>query len=80
MLKKGEADIAYALDGADAEKVRRDPGCSSCLSEHAAIYWLEFPEQWDPKSPWADKRVRLAAIYALDRQAINEAERWASAR
>jgi peptide/nickel transport system substrate-binding protein len=37
------------------------------------MYWLEFPEQWDPKSPWADKRVRLAANYALDRQAINEA-------
>jgi peptide/nickel transport system substrate-binding protein len=25
MLKKGEADIAYALDGEDAENVRRDP-------------------------------------------------------
>ena len=32
-------------------------------------------EQWDPKSPWHDKRVRLAANYALDRQAISEAER-----
>jgi peptide/nickel transport system substrate-binding protein len=34
---------------------------------------MEFPEQWNPKSPWADKRVRLAANYAIDRQAINEA-------
>jgi peptide/nickel transport system substrate-binding protein len=42
-------------------------------TRHASIYWLEFPEQWDPKSPWADKRVRLAVNYALDRQAINEA-------
>jgi peptide/nickel transport system substrate-binding protein len=25
MLKKGEADIAYSLDGEDAENVRRDP-------------------------------------------------------
>src|SRR5262249_14989289 len=33
----------------------------------------EFTEQWDPKSPWHDQRVRLAANYALDRQAINEA-------
>src|SRR5262245_9411326 len=38
-----------------------------------ADFWLEFPEQWDPKSVWADKRVRLAVNYVLDRQAINEA-------
>ncbi len=33
-----------------------------------------FTEQWDPKSPWADRRVRLAANLAIDRQAINQAE------
>ena len=22
------------------------------------IFWLDFPDQWDPKSPWADRRVR----------------------
>jgi len=32
------------------------------------------PCQWDPKSPWHDKRTRLAANYAIDRQAINQAE------
>ena len=73
MLKKGEADIAYALDGEDAENVRRDPKLQLIPSKHASIYWIEFTEQWDPKSPWNDKRVRQAAIYALDRQAINEA-------
>ena len=29
---------------------------------------------WDPKSPWADQRVRLAASLAVDRKAISEAE------
>ena len=72
MLKKGEADIAYALDGEDAENVRRDPKLQLVASKHASIYWIEMPEQWDPKSPWADKRVRQAAIYALDRKAIND--------
>jgi peptide/nickel transport system substrate-binding protein len=72
MLKKGEADIAYALDGEDAENVRRDPRLTLVPSKHASIYWIELTEQWDPKSPWADKRVRLAATYALDRKAIND--------
>jgi peptide/nickel transport system substrate-binding protein len=40
---------------------------------HAAN-WLNFLDQWDPKSPWADKRVRMAANYAIDRNAINQAE------
>jgi peptide/nickel transport system substrate-binding protein len=72
MLKKGEADIAYALDGEDAENVRRDPRLQLVPSKHASIYWIEFTEQWDPKSPWADKRVRLAVNYALDRKAISD--------
>jgi peptide/nickel transport system substrate-binding protein len=73
MLKTGEADIAYALDGPDAENVKRDSRLQIVASRHASINWLEFPEQWDPKSPWADKRMRLAAIHALNRKAINEA-------
>ena len=32
------------------------------------IYWLDFLDQWDPKSPWHDRRVRLAASLAMDRQ------------
>src|SRR5262249_4532937 len=28
---------------------------------------------WDPKSPWHDKRMRLAVNYALNRKAINDA-------
>ncbi len=36
--------------------------------------WIYFPDQWDPKSPWHDRRVCLAANYALDRPAMNQAE------
>jgi peptide/nickel transport system substrate-binding protein len=73
MLKTGEADIAYALDGPDAETVKRDPRLQIVASRHASINWLEFADQWDPKSPWSDKRLRLAVNHALNRKAINEA-------
>jgi peptide/nickel transport system substrate-binding protein len=73
MLKSGEADIAVALDGPDADDIRRTPRLQVVATKHASIFWLEFAEQWDAKSPWHDKRLRLAVNHALNRQAINEA-------
>ncbi|HXD98176.1 MAG TPA: ABC transporter substrate-binding protein [Candidatus Acidoferrum sp.] len=73
MLKKGEADVAYALDGPEAEDVRRDPRLTLLATKHASIFWIEFADQWDPKSPWHDKRLRLAVNHALNRKLINEA-------
>jgi peptide/nickel transport system substrate-binding protein len=74
MLKRGEADIAYSIRGALAQELARSPGLT--LRPVAATFteWLTFTEQWDPKSPWHDQRVRLAASLALNRQAINDAE------
>jgi peptide/nickel transport system substrate-binding protein len=73
MLKNGEAAIAVAMSGPAAESVKHDSDLRLVDTRHASIQWLEFADQWDPKSVWADKRVRLAVNYALDRQAINEA-------
>jgi peptide/nickel transport system substrate-binding protein len=73
MLKTGEADIAVALDGQDAENIKRDSRLQIVASRHASITWIEFADQWDPKSPWHDKRLRLAVNHALNRKAINEA-------
>jgi peptide/nickel transport system substrate-binding protein len=73
MLKSGEADISYVLDGPDAEEIQRDPRMQLIASRHASIFWIEFAEQWDPKSPWHDQRLRLAVNHALDRRRINEA-------
>ena len=73
MLKTGDADIAYVLDGPDAEDIKRTPRMQVVASKHASIFWIEFAEQWDAKSPWHDRRLRLAVNHALDRQRINEA-------
>jgi peptide/nickel transport system substrate-binding protein len=72
MLKRGEADIAYALRGVTAEEVRRSPGLTLKPSDSHGIHWLLFTEQWDTKSPWADRRIRLAVNHAIDRNAINQ--------
>ena len=73
-LKKGEVDITYLLSGPVAEEIKRTPGLRLVAAYPPGVFWLDFPQQLDPKSPWHDRRVRLAASYALDRQALNQAE------
>jgi peptide/nickel transport system substrate-binding protein len=73
MLKTGEADIVVALDGPQGIEVKRDPRLQLLSTRHASIFWIEFADQWDPKSPWHDKRLRQAVNFALDRKSTNEA-------
>jgi peptide/nickel transport system substrate-binding protein len=80
MLKTGEADIAYLMIGDEGVAVKADPNLRLASTIPPAVWYLEFPEQWDAKSPWHDQPVRLAANLAIDRQAINEAERMGLGR
>jgi len=73
-LKRGEVDIAYALWGPLAEEARRTPGLTLRNVVAQGTFWVYFADQWNPKSPWHDRRVRLAANHAFDRHAINQAE------
>jgi len=73
-LKRNEVDIVYFINGPIAEEVQRTPGLTLTAMRTNGVFFLEFPEQWTAGSPWADRRVRLAASLAIDRQAINEAE------
>jgi peptide/nickel transport system substrate-binding protein len=73
-LKAGDVDIVYLLSGPTAEDVKRSPGLRLAAARPPGVVFLDLPEQWDPKSPWHDRRVRLAASHALDRSGLNQAE------
>ncbi|MGB9920656.1 MAG: ABC transporter substrate-binding protein [Moorellales bacterium] len=70
MMQAGEADMWMSTSAVDQVvqlekmgfKVNRSPG----------FFWAILPNSNDPKSPFADKRVREAIEYALDREKIAE--------
>ena len=58
MLKHWQADITCSHRG---RSPRLQPGRGVRRYKPTIVHgtqWLNFVDQWDPKSPWADKRVR----------------------
>jgi peptide/nickel transport system substrate-binding protein len=80
MVKRGEVDLAYMLDTPTALELKRDPNLRLGFSGAIGVHFLDFFDQWDPKSPWSERRVRLAANHAVDRKAIAEAETLGASR
>jgi peptide/nickel transport system substrate-binding protein len=72
-LKRGEVDIAYSIRSELAEELRRTPGLTLKPVVLQAPNWLYFPEQWDPKSPWHNLKVRQAVNMAIDREGMSQA-------
>jgi peptide/nickel transport system substrate-binding protein len=72
-LQRGEIDVAYSIRGELADELLRTPGLTIKPALGSAPFWLYFPEQWDPQSPWHDRRLRQAASLALDLKTMNEA-------
>jgi peptide/nickel transport system substrate-binding protein len=72
-LKRGEVDLAYSIRGELAEELQRTRGLVLKPVLINSPFWIYFADQWDPKSPWSDPRVRKAVTLALDREGINQA-------
>src|SRR5689334_17462595 len=72
-LKGGEIDIAYSIRGSLGEELRNTPGLTLKPTNTLATFWVAFPDQWDPKSPWHSDKVRRAASIAIDRPSMNKA-------
>jgi peptide/nickel transport system substrate-binding protein len=72
-LKRGEVDIAGLFSGELGQDLQRTKGLTTKALVLDVPFWISFPEQWDPKSPWQDQRVRLAASLAIDHTTINQA-------
>lgn len=70
MLERGEADIATGLTGALLDKVRANKDMRVIMSPYAGTSALLFNKKEFPEA--ADKRVRLAVAYALNREAISK--------
>src|SRR2546428_7068267 len=73
MLKRGEVDIAYLLDTPAAMELKRDPNLKVVFSGAIGIHFLDFFDQWDPKSPWHDRRGRPAPNPAIHRPPLKQA-------
>jgi peptide/nickel transport system substrate-binding protein len=82
LLQSGsDVDIIFQVNGPVAQDLSRTPHVRIVSRARGnGVFWLDLPDQWDPKSPWHDRRVRQAASLALDRQAVNQAESLGTSR
>jgi hypothetical protein len=69
MLRRGEIDVAYLLEGQLGESIRNDPKLKLVFSGGIATFVLDFFDMWDPKSPWHDQGWRVADPMRADTHA-----------
>jgi peptide/nickel transport system substrate-binding protein len=73
VLKTGEADAAYAIQGDLFQTMQKDPSLRT-IAVQGNPTWLETMSLDRPDHPVHDLRVRQAISLALDRKALNDAE------
>lgn len=72
-LKSGEVDFIYFVTGDILESVIDDPDLM-VDPNNSGPFWLMFPDQNDPDSPFNDVKVRQAVSLAIDRQFLSDRE------
>jgi peptide/nickel transport system substrate-binding protein len=72
MVKRGEMDIGTLMQGVFYEDLKKSPNLRMLAPLSPTRWMVSITSQWDPKSPWSDPRVRLAASLAIDRKTLAE--------
>jgi peptide/nickel transport system substrate-binding protein len=70
MIKNGEVDLSTLMTDVFMKKLLEDPKLRVINPASSSTWTVINTAQWNPKSPWADVRVRKAASLALDRQSL----------
>jgi peptide/nickel transport system substrate-binding protein len=70
MLKRGEVDLVTQITDVFYEDAKKDSNLKILTPASPSKMILSMTTQWDPKSPWFDPRVRLAASLAIDRKTL----------
>ncbi|MSO65430.1 MAG: hypothetical protein EXQ85_06500 [Alphaproteobacteria bacterium] len=73
-LESGEVDVAFNLSPDDIARIRAAGHVAAVepapFAAAIALFTEDFAKKWGGKPPFADKRVRLAANYAINRDVL----------
>lgn len=70
VVKRGEADIGTLMQGVFYEDVKKDSKLRLMHPLSPTRWIVYFTNQWDPKSPCSNPKVRKAMSLAIDRQTL----------